>query len=119
MSSTDPDLSVYQEHEFPGRKLIAISIAVLALVWVSNYFIGWGAVPEAVRQSVFVLLVLPATLGYLIGFWRAVKGKGYPAILWLTAFTGIIGLLLIFFLPDKSGSTTNSGQPVKSPEQEE
>lgn len=101
MKSNEPDLSKYRESTYPGKKLIAVGVAIFGLVWLSGFAIDWNQAPELLKIGL-LLFCIPAAFCYFIGFWKAVKGKGYPQVLWLASFTGIIGLIILMYLPDKS-----------------
>jgi hypothetical protein len=94
--------TIFQEQNFPGRTLLGWGVGIMAVVWLSGIFINWEAAPPAASVISQICLVIGFVI-YLIGYWKAVKGKGYPQLLWLAAFTHIIGLVLILYLPDKSG----------------
>jgi len=90
----------YREKNFPGKKLIAIGVAAWGLYWLSSWAIIWSEAPKPVLISTWSILAV-ASIVYLIGYWKAVIGKGYPKVLWLASLTGIIGVIIIFFIPDK------------------
>ena len=69
---------------------------------------------EAFSNEVNLLVALPlipVAILFLAGFWKAVKGKGYHPVLFLMAFTGFIGLIILFFLPDQNKGADN--QPAQ------
>jgi len=104
------DLAVaYQEHDFPGKKLIATGAAAWGIYWVSTLAINWSMVPQTIQIATIVILLLAST-AYLVGYWRAVKGKGYPPLLWLVSLTGFIGLLIILFLPTRYAEEKSSNK---------
>jgi len=95
----------YQERDFPGRKLLAIAAGIWGVRWISGQVVNFENIPNGINNAVGLILSIGLVL-YFIGFWKAVKGKGYHPVLFLISFTGFIGLLVIFFLPNK-----NENQP--------
>ena len=77
---------------------------------------GWilniDALPDWV-ETTQSLLVLPAISLYFIGFWKAVVGKGYPRILFLMSLMPFLGLLILFFLPQRGNSTLKNDEANK------
>ncbi|WP_269542123.1 hypothetical protein [Cerasicoccus fimbriatus] len=97
----------FQERDFPGRKLIAWGVGIWAVHWLLT---GWIFRMNAFSEEINLvasLPLIPAAVLFLVGFWKAVKGKGYHPVLFLIAFTGFIGLLVLFFLPDQSKQKDN------------
>ncbi|MDF1755376.1 MAG: hypothetical protein P1U89_21490 [Verrucomicrobiales bacterium] len=84
-----------------GLQLVTLGV-VLQLI-------GGGVVTaldgeSPVWQELLAWIPLIASLPpYLIGYRRALKEKNYPGILFLAAFTGLIGTILIYLLPEKTG----------------
>ncbi|MEO0452694.1 MAG: hypothetical protein AAFY98_00985 [Verrucomicrobiota bacterium] len=106
---SDP-ADAYRERSFPGKKFIAVGVATWGLYWLSSLAIRWDQAPDYATYLLWSILAI-ASVFYLIGYWRAVKGKGYHGVLWLASLTGFIGVIIIFFLPDKS--TNNCVEPVE------
>lgn len=103
ISETDP-ARFYQDSPFPGRRLIACAVGIWAggfllpgLVINPNELPTW--IDQA--QSILALLMIPL---YFVGFWKAVVGKGYPRIMLLMSLVPILGLLVIFYLPQREDS---------------
>ena len=116
---TDP-ARIYEDLPFPGRRLIAWSVGI----WVVGFLLpGTILNPEKLPPWVDLIqsiLALPVVILYFIGFWKAVVGKGYPKIFILVSFIPILGLLLIFYLPQRQGSVgdqdnDNTGSKVSKP----
>jgi len=66
----------YRERDFRGKKLIAWGFGI----WVFHWLITGGvfrmvAFSDEVNLAASLPLI-PAAILYLIGFWKAVKGKG-------------------------------------------
>ena len=91
----------YREHTFPGKKLIGVGVVAWAVFYLSSLIVVWENTPRW-AQALAIGSTFAASILYLIGYWKAIIGKGYPRILWLVGFTGIIGLIVICFLPDRS-----------------
>ncbi|EDM27548.1 hypothetical protein LNTAR_05531 [Lentisphaera araneosa HTCC2155] len=93
----------YQEQKFDGRRELSSSVIIASLLWISDIF-----VPMEFRQEPIYnhpgLLIIPALLLYLIGFGKAIRSKGYEPAMFLLAFTGLIGLFILFILPNKNDS---------------
>jgi hypothetical protein len=53
-------------------------------------------------------LAIGSLFPYLLGYRRALREKNYPSVLFLAAFTGLIGTALILLLPDNN---QNKGDP--------
>ncbi|MEM1158243.1 MAG: hypothetical protein AAF649_01800 [Verrucomicrobiota bacterium] len=100
----------YREHDFPGKKFIAIGVAAWGLYWLSSWAIVWNEAPKPLLFVTWGILTI-ASVFYLIGYWHAVKGKGYPGVLWLASLTGIIGVIIIFFLPNKTSNNLVESTP--------
>jgi len=94
---------------FPGRGLIAAGVIPWGIYWLSAQVVRWDQAPKTIGLLVWVLLGA-ASVVYLIGFWKGLKAKGYPSILFLVAFTGIIGTIVILFLPNRSEDTDNENK---------
>ena len=112
ISQGDP-ARLYQDSPFPGRRLIAWAIGIGAVVVVlPGWTLNTDALPSwfEVVQSV---LVLPAIPLYFIGFWKAVVGKGYPRILFLMSLVPFLGLLILFFLPQRGIRTRKHNEANK------
>ena len=84
------DLSIYQERPFRGGRLIGVSLAVLGTIWLGGFVIPYAETPPEFRLGLVIVSTIASVL-YIIGFWRGVEAKGYPRVLFLAAFTGIIG----------------------------
>ena len=107
----DDEADVYREQDFPGKKLISVGFIAWGVFWLSSWAVQWEKVPDFAKYPVFGILAA-ATIIYFIGYWRAVIGKGYPGIIWLASLTGIIGVIIIFFLPNKSIEQVDSANPT-------
>ena len=91
----------YRERTFPGKSLIAWGVGIWAIYWLlGSFVVRVEALPENIKL-IAALPLIPACGLFLVGFWRAVKGKGHHPVLFLLAFTGLIGLVVLLFLPDK------------------
>ena len=101
----------FQERDFPGRKFLAIGAAVWGIWWLASWGANFERIPAAI-ESVILVVVLLASVLYLFGFWKAVKGKGYHPVLFLISFTGFIGLIVIFFLPNKNENQSELDNPI-------
>lgn len=55
-------------------------------------------------QSVLALLVISL---YFVGFWKAIVGKGYPRVLFLISFVPFLGLIILFYLPQRNISSSS------------
>ena len=100
----------YRERDFPGKKFLAVGLSAWGLYWISSWVIRWNKLPDYIIYITWGLLAV-ASVFYLIGYWQAVKGKGYPKLLWLASLTGIIGAIIIFFLPDISYTRSIKSTP--------
>jgi hypothetical protein len=99
-TSKDP-AEFYQEKNFPGKSLLAWAAAIWGIRWLAGWGVDFEAIPKGIENTISAVLLLGLVL-YFVGFWKAVKGKGYHPVLFLISFTGFIGLLVIFFLPNKN-----------------
>ncbi len=94
----------FAKKNYSGKKLITLGAIAFVACWLAAN-LGFADQPEW-----FTYLILSGQLSalaiYLVGYWQAVVSKGYPKILWLAGFTGIIGLIIIMFLPSRSKLTT-------------
>lgn len=64
-----------------------------------------ASVAEKPRRWVLIpgwALIIGSLFPYLLGYRRALREKNYPSVLYLAAFTGLLGTALIFLLPDES-----------------
>lgn len=89
----------FQDDPFPGKNEIALSVGVIALVmFLPELVFNTDKLPQwtADLRNFVTLAAIPF---YFIGFWKAVRGKGYAAVLFLISFVPIIGLIIIVFLP--------------------
>jgi hypothetical protein len=105
----------YQEKDFPGRKLLAIAAGIWGIRWIAGQMINFEAIPNGINNLISLLLFIGLII-YFIGFWKAVKGKGYHPVLFLISFTAFIGLLVIFFLPNISENQSAQVNPCNPPE---
>jgi hypothetical protein len=105
----------YQDRDFPGRKLLAIAAGIWGIRWLAGWGINFGAVPKEINNAIGLVLLL-ALVPYFMGFWKAVKGKGYHPVLFLISFTGFIGLIVIFFLPNKNENQSAQVNPCNPSE---
>lgn len=96
---TDDPAYAYIDQALPGRKWIVLGIVPMALIFLFGMITDIQKFPAGLPlllQAIFLL----CTVIYLIGYWQAVRGKGYPGIIWIAAFSGPIGLIVILFLPN-------------------
>jgi len=103
ISETDP-ARFYQDSPFPGRRLIACAVGIWAVGFLlPGYVLNPNEQPAWVgqTQSILALLVIPL---YFVGFWKAVVGKGYPRIMFLMSLVPFLGLLILFYLPQRHDS---------------
>ena len=97
----------YQEQNFAGRRELSISMMIVCLLWLVDLFIPLELKHDPNFDKIHWLLI-PALLLYLIGFGKAIRSKGYEPAMFLLAFTGLIGLLILFILPNKNDSNDGS-----------
>jgi hypothetical protein len=97
----------YQEHTFKGKRLMAVSLIPMLCYYLLGFLVQTQHINRHLYLS-FQFVLLISVILYLIGFWQAVKSKGYPQILFLISFTGIIGLLVILLLPVKNENTATT-----------
>lgn len=104
---TEDAADFYREKDFPGKKLLGMGAAILALYWLAGWGLNFESIPREIEYSIGLVTALGLVL-YLVGFWKAVKGKGYHPVLFLISFTGFIGLIVMFSLPNM-----NENQPAQ------
>ncbi len=105
VADTDPS-RFYQDSHFPGRRLIAWAVGIWAVgIVLPGWILNPDALPAWVTHVQTFLLVLVIPL-YFIGFWKSIVGKGYPRILFLMSFAPLLGLLILFYLPQREGPVT-------------
>ena len=104
----------YREKDFPGRRLLGIGAAVWGIYWLAGWGVNFDAIPKGIEYAIGLILVLGLAF-YLVGFWKAVKGKGYHPVLFLISFTGFIGLIVIFFLPNKNEIQPEVSTSLRAP----
>ena len=68
--------------------------------------------PVDVGFIVLFLCLIASFAPYLYGFVKTVEEKGYPKILNLMAFTGIIGFIVALALEKKESEPVGTGQPM-------
>ena len=89
-----------------GEKVLWISILVMVLSFViGKQLSGDRPVfnePVQILPAVFLFVCLGSALTYIVGFAWIVDEKGYPGVMKLLAFTGIIGLIVILAIPRKA-----------------
>ena len=90
------------DKSFRGKKLMVAGIVPLGLFWLSAQVVQWDQVPRPFSIALWGVLAV-STLLYLVGYWQGIKAKGYPGILFIASFSGIIGTIVLLFLPDRSG----------------
>jgi hypothetical protein len=91
----------YQERDFPGESLLACGAGIWGIRVIAGLMVNFESLPKGIDHAVTAVLLLGLIL-HFIGFWKAVKGKGYHPVLFLISITGLIGLLVIFFLPNRN-----------------
>gem|GEM_PF-4309412 len=105
----------YIDKAFPGRKLLIPGIVSWGLYLLSHLLIHWDMAPATLRNAVWLILALTALL-YFRGYWLALKGKDYPPVLFLCAFTGIIGAIIIMYLPERRQKSQQPDEASRPPE---
>lgn len=110
MSRNDDPAYAYIDADtsFRGKKLIVAGIVPWSLYWLSAQVVQWDQMPRAIGLSLSGILAV-SSLIYLVGYWQGIKAKGYPGILFVASFTGIIGVIVLLFLPDRSGEIEARG----------
>ena len=107
LSDTDP-ARFYQDMPFPGRRLIAWAVGIVAIVIIlPGWIFDLDTLPSWLAPIQDGVGVAVAPL-YFLGFWRAVVGKGYPRILFLISLVPLIGLLILLFLPNRNFTASSS-----------
>lgn len=72
---------------------------------------------DSIWQISLTWIILIASLfPYLKGYMRAVKEKSYSPFLFLAAFTGFIGTILIYILPDQSSRIDTEDESQNKPQ---
>lgn len=92
----------FREHPFPGRVMLSWAIGIWAVV---GFLTGWILNTEMLPGGVNALrgfILLSATPLYFVGFWRGVVGKGYPRMLFILSLVPLVGLLVLFYFPNRS-----------------
>lgn len=89
----------YRDDPYPGRRLIAFAVVLFVVDYIFLHpFVerGEGGHWWAHVETGIMLMV---TALYFLGFWRGVRGKGYPRVLFLMSFVPLIGLIILNYLP--------------------
>ena len=90
---------IYRDLAFPGRRFLSWSVGIWAAVsFFPALIFKVEALPEWANTLRGGCLAIALVL-YFVGYWKAVVGKGYSKVLFIAAFTPVIGIVLIFFMP--------------------
>ena len=97
-----PILGNHEISKMTGMSLVTIGVAAQVI----GALILFPASEEE-QPTLWLLipgwtLIIGSLFPYLLGYRRALREKNYPSVLYLAAFTGLLGTALIFLLPDKS-----------------
>ena len=108
-----PEPVAYDPNRIPRR--VGYVAALTTILWPTALCYAIISVPMAAPISGFAIL---ATIPLFVDLRRRAAAKGYhPAWAWLAPL-GIIGLLVVFALPDRSSSPPRGFQVTQPPQDE-
>lgn len=90
----------FRERPFDGRKELQLSIIFALTVAYILPLCSKLPLYHVWSEPAGSIISITALLFYFIGFWKALRSKGYPSILFILSFIPLLGLILIYFLPN-------------------